>query len=300
PLLSWSELDPVISGTLARSATSLAISVSALAKQPWIADSLFPLISRSVSVRVTVVSLCTSEMIKLSLAPPSDLMPPASLTISTASLAAATQPTPICAMLPVVGYSAPMLTGSAAQPRKGTAPKAPATTAPVALRRNLRRLGRRDSSGLVLPWLPRTDCRRSFFISTPPVRSRRKLPFARPVRLLFAKEPSPVENCLQYSFQSYYGCAGNLPPVGRLRSVGRLLHLGNYGRKATRPGESASAQIPSDARAAGARTGRGRPHRQAHRGGHRAGATSAAGASGRAGSVRSVPDPPRRCAARAV
>ena len=58
---------------------------------------------RSVSVRVTVVSLCTSEMIKLILAPPSDLMPPASLIISTASLAAATQPTPICAMLPVVG-----------------------------------------------------------------------------------------------------------------------------------------------------------------------------------------------------
>ena len=103
PLLSWSELEPVISGTLARSATSLAIKVSALAKQPWIADSLLPVISRSVSVRVTVVSLCTSEMMRLSLAPPSDLMPPASLTISTASLAAATQPTPICAMLPVVG-----------------------------------------------------------------------------------------------------------------------------------------------------------------------------------------------------
>jgi len=85
--------DPVISGTLARSATSLAISVSALAKQPWIADNLLPLISRSVSVRVTVVSLCTSETIRLSLAPPSDLMPPASLTISTASLAAAMQPT---------------------------------------------------------------------------------------------------------------------------------------------------------------------------------------------------------------
>ena len=58
PLLSWSELEPVISGTLARSATSLAISVSALAKQPWIADSLLPVMSRSVSVRVTVVSLC--------------------------------------------------------------------------------------------------------------------------------------------------------------------------------------------------------------------------------------------------
>jgi len=54
-------------------------------------------------VRVTVVSLCTSETIKLSLAPPSDLMPPASLTICTASLAALTQPWPICAMLPVTG-----------------------------------------------------------------------------------------------------------------------------------------------------------------------------------------------------
>ena len=41
-------------GTLARSATSLAIRVSALAKQPWIADSLLPVIRRSVSVRVTV------------------------------------------------------------------------------------------------------------------------------------------------------------------------------------------------------------------------------------------------------
>jgi len=101
--VSWSELEPVISGTFARSATSLAISVKALAKQPWIADNLLPVISRSVSVRVTVVSLCTSERMRLSLAPPSDLMPPASLTISAASLAAATQPTPICAMLPVVG-----------------------------------------------------------------------------------------------------------------------------------------------------------------------------------------------------
>ncbi len=123
-------------GTLARSQTSLAIRVSALAKQPWIADSLLPVISRSVSVRVTVVSLCTSEMIRLSLAPPSDLMPPASLTISTASLAAATQPTPICAMLPVVGYSAPILTGSAAQPRNGTAPNALAASTPPVLTRN--------------------------------------------------------------------------------------------------------------------------------------------------------------------
>ena len=90
-------------GTLARSQTSLAISVSALAKQPWMAESLLLVISRSVSVRVTVVSLCTSEMIRLSFAPPSDLMPPASLIMSAASLAAATQPTPICAMLPVVG-----------------------------------------------------------------------------------------------------------------------------------------------------------------------------------------------------
>ena len=103
PLLSWSELEPVMIGTLARSQTSLAIRVSALAKQPWTADNLLPVIRRSVSVRVTVVSLCTSERIRLSLAPPSDLMPPASLTISTASLAAATQPTPIWAMLPVVG-----------------------------------------------------------------------------------------------------------------------------------------------------------------------------------------------------
>ena len=98
-----SELEPVMIGTLARSATSLAIRVKADAKQPWIADSLLPLIKRSVSVRVTVVSLCTSERMRLSLAPPSDLMPPASLTISTASLAAATQPWPICAILPVLG-----------------------------------------------------------------------------------------------------------------------------------------------------------------------------------------------------
>ena len=103
PLLSWSELEPVMIGTFARSQTSLAIRVSALAKQPWTADSLLEVIRRSVSVRVTVVSLCTSEMMRLSLAPPSDLMPPASLIISTASFAAATQPVPICAMLPVVG-----------------------------------------------------------------------------------------------------------------------------------------------------------------------------------------------------
>jgi hypothetical protein len=64
---------------------------------------LLPLIRRSVSVRVTVVSLCTSERIKLSLAPPSDLMPPASFTISTASLAALAQAWPICAKLPVTG-----------------------------------------------------------------------------------------------------------------------------------------------------------------------------------------------------
>jgi hypothetical protein len=38
-LLSWSELEPVMIGILARSQTSLAIKVSALAKQPWIADN---------------------------------------------------------------------------------------------------------------------------------------------------------------------------------------------------------------------------------------------------------------------
>src|SRR6185437_6535180 len=111
------------------------------------ADSLFPEINRSVSVRVTVVSLCTSEMTRLSLAPPSDLIPPASLTISTASLAAATQPCPICAMLPVLGYSAPMFIGSAAQPLSGIAPNAAVAIAPpAALRRNSLRPCRFDNS----------------------------------------------------------------------------------------------------------------------------------------------------------
>src|SRR3979490_991299 len=45
PLLTWSELEQGISGTLARSATSLAIRVRALAKQPWIADNLLPVIN---------------------------------------------------------------------------------------------------------------------------------------------------------------------------------------------------------------------------------------------------------------
>src|SRR6185437_5915516 len=111
------------------------------------ADNLFPEINRSVSVRVTVVSLCTSEITRLSLAPPSDLIPPASLTISTASLAAATQPCPICAMLPVLGYRPPMFTGSAAQPLRGIAPNAAVAIAPpAALRRNSLRPCRFDNS----------------------------------------------------------------------------------------------------------------------------------------------------------
>src|SRR5271165_3773934 len=91
--------------------------------------------SRSVSVRVTVVSLCTSETMRFSFAPPSALMPPASLTICTASWAALTQPRPICAMLPVTGYSPPMFTASAARalretPNVATAPAASTAPAP--------------------------------------------------------------------------------------------------------------------------------------------------------------------------
>src|SRR5438874_8365776 len=105
---------------------------------------------RSVSVRVTVVSLCTSDTMRLSLAPPSDLMPPAWLTMSTASFAAATQPCPICAMLPVDGYSPPMLTGSAAQPRRTHGPNAAAAAPAPAFARKLLRLLRMCASSCVL------------------------------------------------------------------------------------------------------------------------------------------------------
>src|ERR1700730_9815582 len=133
-------------------------------------------------------------MIRLSLAPPNDLMPPASLTISTASFAAATQPTPICAMLPVVGESAPILTGSAAQPRSGTAPNAPAASTPPVLSRNLRRACPFDRGRLGGPLFSRTDCRRSFVIPFPPVRSGRSAPAVRFVRL---EDRSPAQYCLQ-------------------------------------------------------------------------------------------------------
>src|SRR4029078_11727708 len=97
-----------------------------------------------------------------SLAPPSDLMPPASLTMSTPSFAAATQPTPIWAMLPVVGYSAPLLITGADQPRSGTAPNASAP-APV-LMRNSRRVCR---FFLLAPATSVTEAPRSFFMSFP-------------------------------------------------------------------------------------------------------------------------------------
>src|SRR6516164_4364923 len=54
-----------------------------------------------------------------------------------------------------------MLTGSAAQPRSGTAPKAPAASAVL---RNLRRLGRFARS----LWLATTDCPRSLFMPSSP------------------------------------------------------------------------------------------------------------------------------------
>src|SRR3979409_1099748 len=123
-------------------------------------------------------------MIRLSLAPPSDLMPPASLTIAPASLAAATQPTPICAMLPVVGYSAPILTGSAAQPRSGPAPKEPAARIPPVFRRKSRRPCRFDRIRLDPIPFGAADGWRSLFMPSPPDAMRRRFPSALTVRFV--------------------------------------------------------------------------------------------------------------------
>src|SRR5258708_1286921 len=58
--------------------------------------------------------------------------------------------------------------GSAAQPRSGTAPKAPAASTPPAFTRNLRRLCRFERIRLAPMPLSTTDCRRSLFMSSPP------------------------------------------------------------------------------------------------------------------------------------
>src|SRR6516225_8198364 len=92
-----------------------------------------------------------------------------------------------------------MLTGSAAQPRSGTAPKAPAASAVF---RNLRRLVRFES---ILP--ATTDCWASRFMPSSPVRSGDAVRF-----VIGGGDPSAFENCLQYSFQYYHSAIGGLPP----------------------------------------------------------------------------------------
>src|SRR6185437_12415461 len=93
-----------------------------------------------------------------------------------------------------------MLTGSAANPRSGTAPNAEAVSAPPALMRNLRRLCGLERIELAPFPVSRTDSWRRLFMPFPPGRISREASARRPP---YVCQRSVPQHCLQYRLQYY-------------------------------------------------------------------------------------------------
>src|SRR6516225_8838888 len=170
-----------------------------------------------------------------------------------------------------------MLTGSAAQPRSGTAPKAPAASAEPAAFRNLRRLCRFDRVRLATsPFLDASSAR-SLVMPSPliAVQPRRIAPARPPVcseRMLARVKIvyNIVFNTIIVEVSPVLGQAP-VPAVLRWDLMAAKLFKGVKVRQSRE-----TARVPARAPAAAAR------------------------AAGRAGSLRPLSHPSRRCAARAV
>src|SRR5260370_36950129 len=176
--------------------------------------------------------------------------------------------------------------GSAAQPRSGTAPKAPAARMPPVLTRNWRRLCRFDAVCFGSPLLP-TEALRSFFMPFPPVLAA----VQHAVRRFFGiVAPFKIVYNIVFNIIMIEGAVRVMPLVAPGGACPP--HRGNYGRKAIQTRDLEPGQIPAGNAIAGARA---RRHHdcQTPRGGHRAGAAPAERAADRAGSFRPVPDPSR-------
>src|ERR1700747_1162458 len=120
-----------------------------------------------------------------------------------------------------------MLMGSAAQPRSGTAPKAPAANAVF---RNLRRLRRfaRIPPATTDPWA-------SLFMPSSPDSDP-----AKPSALLLVADRSPPKNCLQYSFQYYHRNRRFRPGESR---VVPARERGIDGRKVTQASQGQAGEV---------------------------------------------------------